>query len=108
VLHVLTKRQEALPAPAGATSRGATGGAGGVGVVAADEVVAAPGSTSSRSATSTTAFGSEWLGQDVVLTPATFPLTSASFAASTADDANSASAATVSPPSAPSGWGRTW
>jgi hypothetical protein len=36
----------------------------------------------------------------VLLTPATFPLTSASFAASTADDANSASAATISPPSA--------
>jgi hypothetical protein len=83
-LHLLTKRQEALPAPAGTTSRGSIGGSGAnsVGLTAADEVVAAPGSTPSRSATSTTAFASEWLGQAVVIRPvAGTPSASASWTA---------------------------
>jgi hypothetical protein len=70
VVHLLTKSQEALPTPAGTTVliSGTTGIApASLGVVAADETFAGPGSTPARSATSTTALSSEWIAQTVVL-----------------------------------------
>lgn len=70
VVHLLTKTQEALPAPSGTTVliQGQAGTApASLGVVAADETFAGPGTIPSRSATSTTALSSEWIAQTLVL-----------------------------------------
>jgi hypothetical protein len=70
VVHLLTKTQEALPVPAGTTVliQGQAGTApASLGVVAADETFAGPGTIPSRSATSTTALSSEWIAQTLVL-----------------------------------------
>jgi hypothetical protein len=70
VVHLLTKVQEALPAPAGTTLM-ITGTAGispdSLGVVAADDTFTGPGTTVSRSATSTSSTSSEWIAQTLVL-----------------------------------------
>lgn len=70
VVHMLTKVGEALPTPAGTTYfNGGTAGSGlaGLGVVAADETFAGPGTVVSRSATSTTSLSSEWIAQTLLL-----------------------------------------
>jgi hypothetical protein len=73
VVHVLTKRQETLPAPTGTTARwglpSATSGNAWVGATGADEVRAVPGATGSRTSSLST-FTSEWVSQAVVLRPA--------------------------------------
>lgn len=70
VAHLFSKTREALPAPTGMTNRyqRASGtGTGNVGVSAAVETFAGPGSTPSRSATSTTGDSSAWVAQALVL-----------------------------------------
>lgn len=73
VVHVLTKRQETLPAPAGTSPRwalpSATSGTAVVGATGSDEVRATAGSVGSRNVTTST-FDSEWVAQAVVLRPA--------------------------------------
>lgn len=73
VVHLLTKRQEILPAPSGTNARwllpSATSGTAWVGVTGSDEVRATAGPVGSRTATTST-FDSEWLAQAVVLRPA--------------------------------------
>lgn len=70
VTRFLTKRQDALPAPALTTqiySSTTTGGPAGLGGTAADETFAGPGTIPSRSSTSSTSLSSEWVAQTVVL-----------------------------------------
>jgi hypothetical protein len=67
VVHLLTKTQEYLPSPAGTTQVYAGLAGGSVGVTAADETFPGPGTTTSRSATSMSGTGSDWIAQTVVL-----------------------------------------
>jgi hypothetical protein len=70
LLQIVAKRQEALPAPTGTTSRGSLlSGSSGLGVVAGDEAFVGPGTTTSRSATSGSAFSSQWVAHSVALRP---------------------------------------
>ena len=72
VVHLLTKRQETLPAPTGTTQRwrliSGTGTAT-EGATAGDEPFVGPGSTAGRTSTAGT-FQAEWLAQTVALRPA--------------------------------------
>jgi hypothetical protein len=70
VLHLLTKDQEVLPAPAGTTllGSGPVGSSPAVeGLTAADETVAGPGVLPARSAASGSGTSSAWIWQTVVL-----------------------------------------
>jgi hypothetical protein len=71
LVQIVVKRQEALPAPTGTTSRGSllAAGPGGIGVVAGDETFADPGATGARSSTSGSAFSSEWVAHTIALRP---------------------------------------
>jgi hypothetical protein len=69
LVHIVVKRQEAMPAPTGTTSRGSLLGGGLIGVVAGDETFAGPGATTARSSTSGAAFSSEWVAHTVALRP---------------------------------------
>lgn len=70
VTHFLTKRQDALPVPAGTAliySSTTSGGPAGLGGTAVDETFSGPGTILSRSSTSTTSLSSEWVAQTIVL-----------------------------------------
>jgi hypothetical protein len=71
LLHIVAKRQEALPAPTGTTSRGSVygTGAGSLGAVAGDETFAGPGATTARSSTSPSSFITEWVAHTIALRP---------------------------------------
>jgi hypothetical protein len=72
LVHALAKRQEALAAPAGTSSRWSVqsgGSAGSGGVTAGDAPFPGPGPTTARTSTSVAAFSSEWIGQTVALRP---------------------------------------
>ena len=69
LVQIVVKRQEAMPAPTGTTSRGSLLGAGVIGVAAGDETFAGPGASTARTTTSGTAFSSEWITHTVALRP---------------------------------------
>jgi hypothetical protein len=92
VVHLLTKRQDLLPAPSGTTLRwslsSAASGTAVVGATGADEVRAAAGLVGSRSSSAGT-FSSEWVTQTVALRPALgAPSASLSWTASTSSGAS--------------------
>ena len=72
LVHVITKRQEQLPAPGGTAERWRLISGTGTsiqGVSAGDASFAGPGATSARSSTSPSNFSSEWIGQTIALRP---------------------------------------
>ena len=73
LVHLLTKRQEVLPAPTGLAQRWALesgSGAGKAGATGADEAFSGPGAATVRTSASPSNFPGEWIGQTVALRPA--------------------------------------
>ena len=72
LVHVITKRQEQLPAPAGTAERWRQISGTGTsiqGVSAGDVSFTGPGATPVRNSTSASTFSSEWIGQTLALRP---------------------------------------